>query len=83
MDLDWEDDICADNLFLFHKGVHTTLTGVHPLDGDGVLGGLVDGVVLLDGVARLDGVLGGPTGVVALLDGGVVGMLMLATTGSW
>ena len=60
--------------------MHTTLTGVHPLDGDGVLGGLVDGVVLLDGVARLDGVLGGPTGVVVLLDGGVVGM---APTGTW
>ena len=50
-----EDDICADNLFLFHKGVHTTLTGVHPL----VLGGLIDGV--------------------ALLGGGVVGKMILAT----
>ena len=82
MDLDWEDDICADNLFLFHKGVHTTLTGVHPLgdDGDGVLGGLIDGEA---GEARLVGVLGGPTGAIVRLDGGVVGMMMLATPGWW
>ena len=79
LDLEMEDDICVLNLFLFHKGVHTTLTGVHPLgdDGDGVLGGLIDGV------ARLDGVLGGPTGVIARLDGGVAGMMMLATPGWW
>ena len=85
MDLGWEDDICADNLFLFHKGVHTTLTGVHPLgdDGDGVLGGLIDGVARLDGVSLLGGVLGGPTGAMVRLDGGVVGMMMLATTGWW
>jgi hypothetical protein len=52
LDLDWKDNICANIPFLFHKGVHTTLTGVHPLgdDGDGVLGGLIDGVALLDGV---------------------------------
>ena len=80
-----EDDICADDLFLFHKGVHTTLTGVQPLgdDGDGVLGGLIDGVARLDGVALLGGVLGGPTGAIARLDGGVVGMMMLATPGWW
>ena len=78
-----EDDICALNLFLFHKGVHTTLTGVHPLVGDGVMGGLDDSVVLLGGVALLDGVLGVPTGVLVLPDGGVVGMMMLTPTGTW
>ena len=78
-----EDDICADYLFLFHKGVHTTLTGVHPLVGDGVLGGLADGVVLHGGVVLLDGVLGLPTGVLVPPDGGLVGMMMLAPTWTW
>ena len=59
MDLGFcEDDICAAILFLFLKGVHTTLTGVHPLEDDGVLGGLGGGVALLDG-----GVMGSGTQV--------------------
>ena len=69
MDLDLEDDICADNLFLFHKGVHTTLTGVHPLgdDGDGVLGGLIDGVALLGGGVVGKMILATPDGCELLL----------------
>ena len=83
LDLDMEDDICVLNLFLFHKGVHTTLTGVHPLVGDGVLGGLAGGVVLHGGVVLPDGVLGLPTGVPVLPGDGVVGMMMLAPTWTW
>ena len=78
-----EDDICALNLFLFHKGVHTTLTGVHPLVGDGVLGELDGGVVLHGGVVLPDGVLGLPTGVPVPPGDGVVGMMMLAPTWTW
>ena len=64
-----EDDICADNLFLFHKGVHNTLTGIHPLgdDGDGVLGGLIDGVALLGGGVVGKMILATPDGCELLL----------------
>ena len=54
-----EDDIFA-NLFLFHKGVHTTLAGVHPPGDGGVLGGLGDGVVLLEGGVIGKGTLATP-----------------------
>ena len=49
-----------DILFRFHKGVHKTLTGVHP-PGDGdVPGGLGHVVVLLDGGVNGRGVLAAP-----------------------
>ena len=40
--------------------VHTTLTGVHPPGDGGVLGGLGDGVVLLEGGVIGKGTLAAP-----------------------
>ena len=40
--------------------MHTTLTGVHPLEDGGGLGGLGDGVALLDGGVMGSGTLAAP-----------------------
>ena len=46
----FEEDI----LFCFHKGVHSTITGVHLPGDDDVPGGLGDGVVLLSHIPDHD-----------------------------
>ena len=46
--------------FFVHKGVHTTLTGVHPPGDGSVLGRLGGGVVLLEGGVIGKGTLAAP-----------------------